>query len=261
MMHRIWSLPPEVRARYDLSSLRKVVHLGAPCPPWLKHAWIGWLGPERILEVYAGTEGAAILITGEEWLRKPGSVGKAPPEALSIRDEAGNLCPPGVVGEIFFAPETATRFHYVGADPRLDGAGRMSLGDLGMLDEDGYLFLSDRRTDMILRGGANIYPAEVEAALAEHPAVRDAVVLGLPCDDYGARVHAVVQPGGELPLEEIDAFVRARLAGYKCPESYEMVDAALRDEAGKVRRAALRDERLAWLAEGRAFSAMPRRDR
>ncbi|MGN6268520.1 MAG: AMP-binding protein [Sphingomonas sp.] len=257
MMHRIWSLPPDVRARYDLSSLRKVVHLGAPCPPWLKHAWIDWLGAERILEVYAGTEGAAILITGEDWLLKPGSVGKAPPEALSVRDEAGNLCPPGVVGEIFFAPETATRFHYIGADPRLDDAGRMSLGDLGHLDEDGYLFLSDRRTDMILRGGANIYPAEVEAALIEHPAVSDAVVLGLPCEDYGARVHAVVQPGGELSLEEIDAFVRTRLASYKCPESYELVDAALRDEAGKVRRAALRDERLAWLAEGRRFAVTP----
>jgi len=260
MMHRIWSLPPDVRARYDLSSLRKVVHLGAPCPPWLKHAWIDWLGPERILEVYAGTEGAAILITGEDWLLKPGSVGKAPPEALSVRDERGNLCPPGVVGEIFFAPETATRFHYIGADPRLDSEGRMSLGDLGYLDEDGYLFLSDRRTDMILRGGANIYPAEVEAALIEHPAIRDAVVLGLPCEDYGARVHAVIQPAQELPLAEVDAFVRARLTGYKCPESYDMVDAELRDEAGKVRRAALRDERLAWLAEGRKFLATVPRD-
>jgi bile acid-coenzyme A ligase len=257
MMHRIWSLPPDVRARYDLSSLRMVVHLGAPCPPWLKRAWIDWLGPERILEVYAGTEGAAILITGEEWLLKPGSVGKAPPEVLSVRDEDGNLCPPGVVGEIFFAPETATRFHYVGADPRLDGEGRMSLGDLGYVDEDGYLFLSDRRTDLILRGGANIYPAEVEAALIEHPAIRDAVVLGLPCDDYGARVHAVIQLAAELPLEEIHAFVRTRLAGYKCPESYELVDAALRDEAGKVRRAALRDERLVWLAEGRGFAVTP----
>jgi bile acid-coenzyme A ligase len=259
MMHRIWSLPSEVRTRYDLSSLRKVVHLGAPCPAWLKHAWIDWLGPERMLEVYAGTEGAAILITGEEWLLKPGSVGKAPPEALSVRDEEGHICPPGVVGEIFFAPETATGFHYIGADARLDDAGRMSLGDLGYLDEDGYLFLSDRRTDMILRGGANIYPAEVEAALIEHPAVSDAVVLGLPCEDYGARVHAIVQPAKELPVEEIDAFVRARLTGYKCPESYEMVEAALRDEAGKVRRAALRGERLAWLAEGRAFlMTMPR---
>ncbi len=258
MMHRIWSLPPEVRTRYDLSSLRTIVHLGAPCPPWLKHAWIDWLGPNRILEVYAGTEGAAILITGEEWLRKPGSVGKAPPEALSVRDERGEACPPGVIGEIFFAPESATRFHYIGADPRMDDKGWMSLGDLGYLDEDGYLFLSDRRTDLILRGGANIYPAEVEAALIEHPAVRDAVVLGLPCEDYGARVHAIIQPAETLPPEEIGRFVRARLAGYKCPESYEMVDAALRDEAGKVRRAALRDERLAWLAEGRNFAVTPK---
>jgi len=254
MMHRIWSLPPEVKTRFDLSSLRKVVHLGAPCPPWLKRAWIEWLGPDRILEVYAGTEGAAILITGEDWLLKPGSVGKAPSGGLSIRDERGNICPPGVVGEIFFAAETATRFHYIGADPRLDREGCMSLGDLGYLDEDGYLFLSDRRTDMILRGGVNIYPAEIEAVLVEHPAIADAVVLGLPSEDYGARVHAIVHLANGLSPKEIDAFVRARLASNKCPESYEMVDAQLRDEAGKVRRAALRDERLVWLAEGKGFA-------
>jgi bile acid-coenzyme A ligase len=259
MMHRIWTLPPEVKARYDLSSLRRVVHLGAACPPWLKHAWIDWLGAERILEIYAGTEGAAVLITGEEWLRKPGSVGKAPPEALSICDDRGAPCPPGVVGEIFFAPETAARFHYIGAEPRLNDEGAMSLGDLGMLDEDGYLFLSDRRTDLIVRGGANIYPAEVEAALVEHPAIRDAVVLGLPCEEYGGRVHAIVQPARDLPIEEVDAFVRARLTGYKCPESYELVEDPLRDEAGKVRRAALREERVAWLAEGRAFLVLPPR--
>jgi bile acid-coenzyme A ligase len=244
MMHRIWSLPPEVRTRYDLSSLRRVVHLGAPCPPWLKQAWIDWLGPDRILEVYAGTEGAAILITGEDWLRKLGSVGQAPPGALSIRDEQGELCPPGVVGEIFFAADAATRFHYVGADLRLDREGGMSLGDLGYLDEDGYLFLSDRRTDMILRGGANIYPAEVEAVIVEHPAVRDAVVIGLPCEDYGARVHAIIQSDNDLSSKEIDEFVRTRLAAYKCPQSYELSAAVLRDEAGKVRRGALRDERL-----------------
>src|SRR3546814_17049677 len=114
MMHRIWSLSPEVKARYDLSSLRRVVHLGAPCPPWLKHAWIDWLGADRILEVYAGTEGAAMLITGEDWLRKPGSVGTAPPGLLSVRDESGEICPPGVVGELFFAPAAATPLHSVG---------------------------------------------------------------------------------------------------------------------------------------------------
>src|SRR3546814_11566954 len=109
-MHRIWSLSPEVKARYDLSSLRRVVHLGAPCPPWLKHAWIDWLGADRILEVYAGTEGAAMLITGADWLRKPGSVGQAPPGLLSVRAERGDICPPGVVGALFFAPNPAPPF-------------------------------------------------------------------------------------------------------------------------------------------------------
>jgi bile acid-coenzyme A ligase len=256
MMHRIWALPEEVRRRFDLSSLRRVMHLAAPCPPWLKRAWIDWLGPERIFEVYAGTEGAAIHISGEDWLRKPGSVGQAAPGLLSVHDDDGEPCPPGTVGEIFFAADAATRFHYIGARPRLDREGRISLGDLGYLDEEGFLFLADRRTDLILRGGANIYPAEVEAALAEHPAVEDAVVIGLPCDDLGGRVHAIVQSSGDRAIEAIeaiDAFVRARLAGYKCPESYEIVEDALRDDAGKIRRAALRDERIAWLADGKAF--------
>jgi len=261
MMHRIWNLPPEVKARYDLSSLRCVLHLAAPCPLWLKQAWIDWLGADRILELYAGTEGAAVLITGEEWLRKPGSVGRACAEVLSVRDVGGKVCQPGRVGEIFFAAESSGRFHYIGAEPRLDGAGRMSLGDLGYLDSDGYLYLSDRRTDLIIRGGANIYPAEVEAALVEHPAISDAVVLGLPCEEYGARVHAIVHRTEELSIEEIHAFVRSRLAGYKCPESYELVDVALRDAAGKVRRTALRDERLTWLAQGKRFLAAPRSSR
>lgn len=244
MMHRIWSLPAEVRAKYDLSSLRRVLHLAAPCPPWLKRAWIDWLGADRIVEIYAGTEGPSTMIAGEEWLRKPGSVGRVSRDAVAILDEAGGLCTPGEVGEIFFAADTVERFHYIGADRRTDEAGRMSLGDLGYLDEDDYLFLSDRRTDLILRGGANIYPAEVEAALIEHPVVIDAVVVGLPCDELGARVHAIVRLAGNVPVEAIDVFVRGRIAGYKCPASYEITEADLRDEAGKVRRSALRNERL-----------------
>lgn len=244
MMHRIWSLPAEVRAKYDLSSLRRVLHLAAPCPPWLKRAWIDWLGADRIVEIYAGTEGPSTMITGTEWLRKPGSVGRVSRDAVTILDETGGLCAPGEVGEIFFAADTVERFHYIGADRRTDEAGRMSLGDLGYLDEDDYLFLSDRRTDLILRGGANIYPAEVEAALIEHPAVIDAVVVGLPCDELGARVHAIVRLAGNIPVEAIDAFVRERIAIYKCPASYEVTEADLRDEAGKVRRSALRAERL-----------------
>jgi bile acid-coenzyme A ligase len=253
MMQRIWNLPEEVRSRYDLSSLQCVCHMAAACPPWLKQAWIDWLGPERIFEVYAGTEGAALTITGEEWLAKPGSVGKAPPELVTIIGEDGATCPPNVIGEIFFGGDAGTRFHYIGADAKLDGAGRLSLGDLGYVDEDGYLFLSDRRSDMIIRGGANIYAAEVEAALSEHPAVADVVVIGLPSGDLGQRVHAIIQGTADLPIADIDAFVRTRLAKYKCPESYEIVADALRSDAGKVRRTALRDERLAWLQDGKAF--------
>lgn len=244
MMHRIWSLAAEVRAKYDLSSLRRVLHLASPCPPWLKRAWIDWLGADRIVEIYAGTEGPSTMITGEEWLRKPGSVGRVSRDAVTILDEAGRSCLPGEVGEIFFAPDTVERFRYIGAERRTDEAGRMSLGDLGYLDEDDYLFLSDRRIDLILRGGANIYPAEVEAALIEHPAVVDAVVVGLPCDELGARIHAIVRLAGNVPVEAIDTFVRGRIASYKCPASYETTEADLRDEAGKVRRSALRKERL-----------------
>src|SRR5690606_9642690 len=182
-------------------------------------------------------------VAGEDALRKPGSVGKGPPGALHFRVQNGNACPPGIVGEIFFAAESASLFHYCGASPRLDGEGRMSIGDLGYLDEEGYLFLSDRRTDLIVRGGANVYPAEVEAVLLEHPAISDAVVVGLPCEEYGARIHAIVHRSNDaLSPEEIDTFLRARLAGYKWPESYDFTETALRDEAGKVRRAALRDE-------------------
>lgn len=244
MMHRIWRLPQNIRDQYDLSSLQKVLHVGAHCPAWLKHAWIEWLGADRILELYAGTEGAAVLITGQEWLKKKGSVGRVSPEILTIRDETSRICPPGEVGEIWFAADATTRFHYIGAEPRVNDHGHMSLGDLGHVDEDGYLFLSDRRTDLIVRGGANIYPAEVESALTAHPAVEDAVVLGLPCDEYGARVHAVLQMKTDTPVEDLKAFVRSQLAAYKCPETWEVVTSGLRDEAGKVRRAALREQRI-----------------
>jgi bile acid-coenzyme A ligase len=243
MMHRVWSLPSEVKSRYDLSSLLKVVHVGAPCAPWLKRAWIDWLGPDRVLELYAGTEGAAVAISGEEWLRKPGAVGKVSAETLVIKGPDGEICPAGTVGEIYFAQEAAARFHYVGAVPRLDATGRMSLGDLGYVDAEGYLFLADRRTDLIVRGGANIYPAEVEAALLEHPDVAEAVVIGVPCEEYGARVHAIVQlrRDASVDVDAVRAFMRERLVGYKCPETYAFVDHALRDEAGKVRRQTLRD--------------------
>ena len=121
------------------------------------------------------------------------------------------------------------------------------------MDEDGYLFLADRRADLILRGGANIYPAEVEAVLDQHPSVMSSLVIGLRCEEYGQRVHAVVQSGGELDMSDLDAFVRERLSGYKCPESYEVVSAPLRDDAGKARRSAMKAERENWLSNGRRF--------
>ena len=247
MMQRIWALPAEVRARYDLSSLRFVWHLAAPCPVWLKRAWIDWLGPERIFEAYAGTESAATAITGAQWLNKPGSVGQAPQGALRVLREDGSECAPGEVGEIHLPARSAEQFHYIGAELNMDAARGLSIGDLGHLDEDGYLFLADRRSDLILRGGANIYPAEVESVLDEHPDILSSAVLGLPSGDLGQEVHAVVQrrPGVTLDLGAVDAFVQTRLAGYKRPRSYEVVDEPLRDDAGKIRRSKLRDERIA----------------
>ncbi len=265
MMHRIWSLPPEVRERYDVSSLQVVWHMAAPCPAWLKEAWIDWLGGEKIWELYGGTEAiGGTVIRGDEWLAKRGSVGRLREGAqIKLLGEDGQPTAAGEIGEIYFkVPEPeAMPYHYLGAEPKEAEPGWQSLGDLGLVDEDGYLFLADRRTDLILRGGANIYPAEIEAALDAHPQVGSSVAVGLPCEELGQRVHAIVQPrpGVELDLQALHSFVADRLARYKLPESYELADAPLRDDAGKVRRSALRDERVAWLADGRAFQLRPHR--
>ena len=170
MMHRIWALPDEVRNRYDVSSLQIVFHMAAPMPPWLKEKWIEWLGPERIWELYGGTEAqGACVINGVEWLEHKGSVGKILDSSqLRIIGEDGNDVPTGETGEIYFLPNdgAGSTYHYLGADPKRRADGWESLGDIGRLDADGYLYLGDRLADMILRGGANIYPAEVEAAVA-----------------------------------------------------------------------------------------------
>jgi bile acid-coenzyme A ligase len=247
MMHRIWRLGAEVRDRFDLSSLRMVLHLAAPCPPWLKEAWIDWLGPDRIHELYAGTEAQGITwITGDEWLAHRGSVGR-PMEGFRFRilDEDGDEVPPGEIGEVYMIPDEGpgTTYHYLGAEPR-SRDGWESVGDLGWLDEEGYLYLADRRTDLILSGGANIYPAEVEAALDAHASVRSSAVIGLPDDDLGQRVHAIVEAEGELGDQDLLAHLVERLSRYKIPRSFEYVAEPLRDEAGKVRRAALRADRI-----------------
>ena len=201
MMHRIWALPDAVRNRYDLSSLQIVFHMAAPMPPWLKEKWIEWLGPERIYELYGGTEAqGATIISGVEWLEHRGSVGKIGETArLRIIGEDGNEVPTGETGEIYFLPNdgAGSTYHYLGAEPKRRADGWESLGDIGRLDAEGYLYLGDRLADMILRGGANIYPAEVEAAVTEHPDVRSCVVVGLPDPEFGQRVHAILELDGE----------------------------------------------------------------
>lgn len=251
MMHRIWQLPPEVRARYDLSSLRTVWHLGAAVPVWLKEFWLDWLGPERIWELYGGTEGmGGTVISGTEWLEHRGSVGKPVNCDIRILGEDGTPLPAGEIGEIFILPAggPGTTYHYLGAEARLAADGYESIGDFGWLDQDGYLYISDRRTDLIVSGGANVYPAEVEAALMEHPGIDDVVVIGLPHDDLGVAVHAVIKPrpgcAEVLGPDELSGFLANRLVRYKHPRSYEITDVELRDEAGKVRRSRLREERI-----------------
>jgi len=247
MMKRIWRLPEEVRERYDLSSLRVVWHLAEPCPVWLKQVWIDWLGPERIFELYAGTEAQTVtIITGDEWLAHPGSVGRGPEGSVMITDADGNELPPGAMGEVWLRSVTGKEtYRYVGAEARTLGGGWESLGDMGYVDVDGYLYLGDRSADMILVGGANIYPAEVESAINEHPAVRSACVIGMPDDDLGNTVHAIVEADPDAVVEdELRAFLGERLVTYKVPRTFEFVDEPLRDDAGKMRRSALRAARL-----------------
>ena len=267
MMHRIWALPEAVRDSYDLSSLQIVFHMAAPMPPWLKEKWIEWLGPERIYELYGGTEAqGATIISGVEWLAHRGSVGKiGEGSRLRIIGEDGNDVAPGETGEIYFLPNDGpgVTYHYLGAEPKRRPDGWESLGDIGRLDADGYLYLGDRLADMILRGGANIYPAEVEAAVTAHPDVRSCVVVGLPDPEFGQRVHAILElsetSDAQSVADGMGTFLSDQLSRYKHPESFEVVSVGLRDNSGKVRRTLLRDERAAWLKENRAFRIMPAR--
>jgi bile acid-coenzyme A ligase len=255
MMQRIWALPESVRASYDMSSLQSVWHMSAPCPQWVKRAWIEWLGPDRIFEAYGGTEGGGCAITGREWLAKPGSVGKVMPGTLRILREDGSEAGVGEIGEVHFPAAARGKFRYIGAEANTDESGGYSIGDLGHVDQDGYLFLAERRSDLIIRGGVNVYPAEIEAVLDEHPLVSSSAVIGLPAEDLGERVHAIIQlrVGASLDLPAIVAHVENRLSKYKRPASYEVSDTPPRDDAGKVRRSLLKAERLTWLEAGRAF--------
>jgi bile acid-coenzyme A ligase len=195
--------------------------------------------------LYGGTEAqSATVISGEQWLERPGSVGQAATGELRIMDDDGAILPAGVTGEVYMRPEPGrSTYFYKGAEPRRTADGWESLGDMGYLDEDGFLFLADRRSDMILTGGANVYPAEIEAAIDAHPLVSSSAVIGMPDEDLGQRVHAIVQAAsiGEVELSE---HLADQLVRYKIPRTFEFVDTPLRDDAGKVRRSALLADRL-----------------
>lgn len=249
MMRRIWALPEETRAQYDVSSLKALWHLAAPCPAWLKECFIEWLGAEVIWELYGGTEGqGSTTIRGDEWLTHRGSVGKPVPTCeMKIVGEDGQTLPPGEIGEVFLRPleGPATSYRYIGAEAKIIDGGWESLGDMGWMDAEGYLYLTDRLSDMILSGGANIYPAEVEAALDAFPGVRSSAVIGLPDDDLGNRLHAIIdRPEGPADENAILAHLAEHLVRYKIPRSFEYVAEPLRDDAGKVRRKTLREERV-----------------
>ena len=249
MMLRIWKLPPEERAQADLSTLHRVVSSSASLPDWLQREWIEWVGPERVWEAYGGSERiGGTIISGTEWLEKPGSVGRATEgRKLRILDPEGHDVATDEIGDVYFLPPggPGSTYHYLGAEPRRTWDGWETLGDMGYVDEDGYLFLVDRRTDLIISGGSNIYPAEVEGAVESHPAVRSCAVIGLPDDDLGATVHAIVDATEPVDEEALRAHVSEHLVRYKVPRSFEFVDDPLKDDAGKVRRRALREARVA----------------
>jgi acyl-CoA synthetase (AMP-forming)/AMP-acid ligase II len=242
-------LPEEQRLSFDLSSLKVVVHAAAPCPVEVKQQMIDWLGP-KVLEFYAGSEGTGMTaITSPEWLTHRGSVGRAAIGSLHIVGDDGQEMPTGEIGTVYF--EGGGTFRYHNDDAKTAGAfndkGWATLGDLGHVDEEGYLYLADRRTDLIISGGVNIYPAEIEEALVMHPGVADVAVIGVPDDEMGQAVRAVVQPaldrqaGPELE-QELLLHARERLAGFKRPRSIVFVDELPRLPSGKLLRRRVREE-------------------
>jgi long-chain acyl-CoA synthetase len=255
-LHRLMQLPEQVRAGYDVSSLRQVIHAAAPCPIDLKRKLFDWLGPV-IYEFYGATEGGGTLATPQDWLAHPGTVGRPWQGAdVKVLDDEGNEVPAGTVGTVFMKLMGGD-FRYKGDPDKTDSNRRgdlFTVGDMGELDADGFLYLRDRKIDMIISGGVNVYPAEVEAALLSHPAVGDAAVFGIPDEDWGEQVKAVVEPvpGATASLglaEELLAHCASQLATYKCPRSIEFTEAMPRDPNGKLYKRRLRDPY--WERSGR----------
>ncbi len=241
---------------YDLSSMRKVLHAAAPCPVAVKRRIIEVFPPDTVWEYYGASEGMASVISPAEWLAKPGSVGRPFP-GLSVRivGEEGRDLPTGEVGSIYVSSFPAQRFSYHNAPDKTESAWAgdyFTVGDMGRLDEDGYLFLADRRTDLIISGGVNVYPAEVEAALIEDDDVVDAAVIGLPDERMGQKVHAVVElrPGARRDAEALEARLATRLADFKRPRTVEFVDELPREPNGKVLKTRLREQRMQPASSG-----------
>ena len=250
IMQRVLPVYHADPSAYDLSSIRRMWHLAAPCPPTVKEAWIDLLGPEKVWELYGGTELQALtFISGDQWLTHRGSVGVVVAGEMKVLDDDGNECPPGVEGEIYMRPSPGSppTYRYVGSTAK-SRDGWDSLGDLGYFDEDGFLYLSDRRVDMFTVGGRNVYPAEIENALSAHPDVLSCLVVGVPHEDLGQVPYALVQASSALDEQTVQAFLRDRIAGYKVPVTVEFVDTPLRDDAGKARRSAVRAAVIARLA-------------
>ena len=240
MMARLLRLPPAERSADRVESIERVLHMGAPCGPALKRAFLDWLGADRVDEVYAGSESNGLTrITGPEWLQRPGSVGRPiGGTCVRIRDERGADVPVGEPGLVWMQRGSAAAYSYVGAPSRRDTEGWDTLGDIGHLDADGYLFLHDRADDIINRGGDKIAPATVEAVLDSHPAVVESVVFGVADEEWGRVVHAAVRLTDATALPSVAAAARAHL-GRRAPEVLHLATTPLRNDAGKVRRSAL----------------------
>ncbi len=250
MLVRMLKLPPEVRARFNLSSLQYAVHTAAPCPMHTKEQMLEWWGPV-LFEFYAGTEGNGLCFaTPEEWLSHKGTVGRPLIGSVHIVDDEGNELPAGVEGNVYFGdgPED---FEYHN-DPEKTAAGRLlngwsTLGDIGHVDEDGFLYLTDRKANMIISGGVNVYPQEAENLLTMHPKVLDVAVFGVPNEDFGEEVKAVVEPldgadVGPALEKELIAYCRGHLADVKCPRSVDFRGELPRSETGKLLKRLLKDE-------------------
>lgn len=246
--HRLLALPEGVRAAYDVTSMRHAIHGAAPCPDHVKRAMIDWWG-RCVEEYYAASEGGGAFATAEDWLKKPGTVGKPwPISELAIFDDDGNRLPEGELGTVYMKMSTGgfTYHKDEGKTEKNRIGDYFTVGDLGFLDEDGYLFLRDRKIDMIISGGVNIYPAEIESELLAHPAVADAAAFGIPHDDWGEEVKAVIEPApgqeaGTALEEDVLAHCARRLARYKCPKSVDFVAEMPRDPNGKLYKRRLRE--------------------